>query len=125
MNDVDVGAGAWNGGFLLSPWEGTRLGVVYFSEIDMKFSGDVDISLPIGGGFSPGIELDIDFAQMVRVGLYQELSDRLAVGERQRHLKRRVCPGFPIVVTTHAHRVPSRDAMSASVVSRPTVECSR
>jgi long-chain fatty acid transport protein len=75
--DGDDWVFGFNAGVLIEPSERFRLGVVYRSEIEPEFSGDLDISpLPI-----PTLASDLEFplAQTVRAGAYFELNDKVAL----------------------------------------------
>ncbi len=77
LDDFEVG---WNAGVLFDLCPGTRLGIVYSSELDTKFSGDVRL---VPGKIPAEIETAIDtglpLPQLLRVGLYHELNDRFAL----------------------------------------------
>ncbi|MCZ6642038.1 MAG: outer membrane protein transport protein [Gammaproteobacteria bacterium] len=53
----------------------TRVGLMYLSEFDQSFSGDLELNLQIGSA-AVGVETNITFAQMIRVGLAHELNSR-------------------------------------------------
>ena len=72
-NDLAYGFGL---GALFEVSERTRFGVVYQSEIEPEFSGDVKISPP---GLSAGTDTTITLAQFIRVSGYHELNDRWAL----------------------------------------------
>ncbi len=74
--DGDDFAFGFNLGALVEVDEGTRFGVIYQSEIEPDFSGDVEISPP---GLAVGITTKFPFAQLVRIGAYHELSDQVAL----------------------------------------------
>jgi len=54
----------------------TRLGVTYWSEVDLNFSGDVKIQ---PSGLQLGIDTSLPLVQFVRTGIYHELNDRFAL----------------------------------------------
>ena len=54
----------------------TRLGVVYWSEADLNFSGDVTHH---PSGFQAGVDTSLPLPQWVRAGIYHELNDRFAL----------------------------------------------
>lgn len=54
--------------------ERTRLGVMYLSEYEQEFSGGVDLLLPIGSA-AVGVNAEINFAQLLRVGLAHNIND--------------------------------------------------
>ena len=74
--DGDDFAFGFNLGALVEVDEGTRFGVIYQSEVEPNFSGDVEITPP---GLAVGITTKLPFAQLVRVGAYHELSDQVAL----------------------------------------------
>jgi long-chain fatty acid transport protein len=53
----------------------TRLGLIYASELEPTFSGDVTLTPP---GLSAGIDASIVFPQLVKLSVYHELNDRWA-----------------------------------------------
>ncbi len=75
IENADDFALAWIVGVLLEPDPGLRFGVVYQSETEFELDGD--LKLPVGS--TPGIDLDIDLAQAVRMGVYWDVTDRFAV----------------------------------------------
>ncbi len=72
-DDVAFGFGL---GALFEVSERTRFGVVYQSEIEPEFSGDVKISPP---GLEVGTDTKITLARFIRVSGYHELNDRWAL----------------------------------------------
>ncbi len=72
-DDVDVG---FQMGTLFRLGDRARLGIIYRSEIEPDFSGDVKIN-PVG--IQAGIDTTIAFAQTVRAGIYFEISDKVAL----------------------------------------------
>ena len=72
-DDVAFGFGL---GALFEVSERTRFGVVYQSEIEPEFSGDVKISPP---GLNVSTETEITLAQFIRVSGYHELNNRWAL----------------------------------------------
>lgn len=83
----DVGYG-FNLGMLVSPWSGTRFGLTYRSEVDLKFEdaatlkniGPVLQGLLNASGLA-GSEVDIEMTvpQAVMLSGYQQLTDRWAI----------------------------------------------
>lgn len=71
-DDTDVG---FVGGVLLEPLAGTRLGITYQSEVEPKLSGKVKID-PVGA--QAGIDLKLPLVETVRVGVYQDITERWA-----------------------------------------------
>ena len=74
-DDVAFGFGL---GGLIELSEHTRVGVVYQSEIEPEFSGDVKIS-GSGPGFEAGTDTKITFARFIKLSGYHELNDRWAL----------------------------------------------
>ena len=74
--DGDDTAYGYNFGVLLELSPHTRLGIIYFSEIELDFSGDVDLD---PSDLSVGIDTDVPLAQLVRLGLYQELGEQFTL----------------------------------------------
>ncbi len=74
-NDVAFGFGL---GALFEVSERTRFGMVYQSEIEPEFSGDVKFS---GGAVSAdaGVDTKITLAQFIKISGYHELNDRWAL----------------------------------------------
>ena len=54
----------------------TRLGVVYWSEADLNFSGDVEQQ---PSGQQAGVDTALPLPQLVRAGIYHEINDRFAL----------------------------------------------
>jgi len=54
----------------------TRLGVVYWSEADLNFSGDVQHQ---PSGLQAGVDTALPLPQWVRAGIYHEINDRVAL----------------------------------------------
>ncbi len=73
-NDVAFGFGL---GALFEVSDRTRFGIVYQSEIEPDFDGDVKVSGP--GTKKTGTDTKITLAQFVRVSGYHELNDRWAL----------------------------------------------
>ncbi len=74
--DGDDWAFGFDVGLLFELTPRTRLGVVYLSEQDLSFSGDLKID---PADIDVGSDTQLDLAQTVRVGLYHEFDDRWAV----------------------------------------------
>jgi len=72
-NDIAFGFGL---GALFEVSERTRFGVIYQSEIEPEFDGDVEVD-PIGIDFASDTEITL--AQFVRVSGYHELNDQWAL----------------------------------------------
>jgi long-chain fatty acid transport protein len=73
VNDADWG---YNFSAVYEFNEKTRAGLVYMSEIEMELDGDVDIS-PIG--IATGVDTEVPFVQLVRLGVYHDINDRVAL----------------------------------------------
>ncbi len=69
----------YNFGVLFEPSPRTRLGVIYISEIEPNFEGDLEVRTGGGAGFSVSSNLQFTFPQLVRVGVYHELNDQWAL----------------------------------------------
>lgn len=74
--DGDDWAYGWNLGLLYEMTEYTRFGAIYWSNMDLEFSGDAKIS-PIGA--AAAIDTDLPMAQFIRGGFYHDLNDKWAV----------------------------------------------
>jgi long-chain fatty acid transport protein len=74
-NDFAFG---YNFGALFEVSPQTRVGVIYVSKVEPKFSGDLEIS-SVPGDFSFSSDLEFTFPQLVRVGAYHELNDQWAL----------------------------------------------
>jgi long-chain fatty acid transport protein len=72
-NDVAFGFGL---GALFELNERTRLGLVYQSEIEPEFDGDVDLSPP---GLTAGTDTEITLARFIKLSGYHELNDQWAL----------------------------------------------
>jgi long-chain fatty acid transport protein len=72
-NDVAFGFGL---GALFELNERTRLGLVYQSEIEPEFDGDVDLSPP---GFTAATDTTITLARFIKLSGYHELNDQWAL----------------------------------------------
>ncbi len=77
--DGDDFAFGYNFGVLFEPSPRTRLGVIYVSEIEPDFEGDLKVQTGGGAGFSVSSNLEFTFPQLVRVGAYHELNDQWAL----------------------------------------------
>jgi long-chain fatty acid transport protein len=81
LKDADDWEVSWGLSAMMDLREGTRLGLVYNSEIDQDdLSGRLKVSLPvIPVGFSTGLDLGLTFPQSVFASLRQEVGDDLVV----------------------------------------------
>ncbi len=79
--DADDWAVTWGLSAMMDLREGTRLGLVYSSEVEQDdLSGRLEVSLPvIPVGFSTGLDLGITYPQAVIASLRQEVGDDLLV----------------------------------------------
>jgi long-chain fatty acid transport protein len=82
--EVEIDGDDWEIGFglsaLLEVGEGTRLGLVYSSEVEPEFGGDVDVDLDrLGRRIEAGVDAKITLPQFVRFGVYHDLSDTVAL----------------------------------------------
>ena len=59
--------------------ERTRIGVLYISETNLEFDGDLKTSGGPLGGFEFGSDTELDLAQMIRGSVYHRLNDKWAV----------------------------------------------
>jgi long-chain fatty acid transport protein len=75
LDGDDVGVG-FNASTLIELSPRTRLGVSYQSKIDLKFSGDLDVS-PFGA--EAGVDTELTLPQFIRAGVYHELNDQFAL----------------------------------------------
>ncbi|UCG06937.1 MAG: outer membrane protein transport protein [Desulfobacterales bacterium] len=74
--DGDDVAFGYDAGALVELSKRTRFGIIYQSEIEPEFSGDVKIKPP---GFEAGTDTKITLAQSVRASLYHDINDRWAL----------------------------------------------
>lgn len=77
---VSLDGDDWDVGYTLSALfevsERTRLGVIYFSELEADLSGDLELK-PLG--VSVSTDTTIPFAQMIRGSIYHQLDDKWAL----------------------------------------------
>ncbi len=66
----------WNLGVMYELSDQTRLGALYWSQIDLSFSGDLEID-PIGA--QVGVDTDLPMPQFIRGGIYHDLNDKWAL----------------------------------------------
>jgi long-chain fatty acid transport protein len=69
----------WSASLLFEPWEGTRLGVVYRSEIEPNLRGDIKINAPGIPGFTFSLETKLPLPQNLFVSLRQEITEDLVL----------------------------------------------
>ena len=81
--EVDIEGDDWAFGFNLGALfevnPRTRVGVIYVSEVEPEFSGDLEIKTGGDPSFSVDETLTFTFPQLVRVGAYHELNDQWAL----------------------------------------------
>jgi len=84
LDDLDDVAGGWNLGVLFEPWDGTRIGLTYRSELEFDLDGDFDTS-NIGSiltdlGLTEGnVTSEFDVPQLAALSVYQQLTDEIAI----------------------------------------------
>jgi long-chain fatty acid transport protein len=85
LEDDDVGYG-FNLGLLFDPYEGTRFGISYRSEVEIEFEDVLSIKglgpgleAALGGLVGSEVDLEMNIPQMVMASAYHELTDRLAI----------------------------------------------
>jgi long-chain fatty acid transport protein len=69
----------YNFGGLVELSPRTRIGAIYVSKVEPKFSGDLRARPGSGGEFSAQSDLKFTFPQTARLGAYHELDDRWAI----------------------------------------------
>ncbi len=74
--DGDDWAYGYNLGVMYELSDRTRLGVVYWSEIELEFDGDLEVS---PANLSVGADTEVPLAQWIKGGIYHELNDRWAL----------------------------------------------
>ena len=81
LEDADDWEVTWGLSAMLDLREGTRLGLIYSSEVEQDdMSGRLKVSLPGPvPGFSTGLDLGITYPQIVAASLRQEVGDDLVV----------------------------------------------
>ncbi|UCE85042.1 MAG: outer membrane protein transport protein [Deltaproteobacteria bacterium] len=77
LDDLDAFDAGLSGSLLLTPREGTRIGVRYIETLEPDVSGKLRFSGPIPPDLR--LSLQIPFPQSVEVGFYQELGERWAL----------------------------------------------
>lgn len=66
----------WNLSALYEISERTRVGIMYFSESELEFSGDLKFD---PSGLAVGTDTDLPLAQFIRAGVYHDLNDKWAL----------------------------------------------
>jgi long-chain fatty acid transport protein len=74
--DGDDIAATFNLGVLFEPTEKTRIGIIYWYNTDLDFSGDIELN-PLG--LQVGIDTSVPLAQFVRTGIYHEINKKFAL----------------------------------------------
>jgi len=77
LNNMAAWAGGWSLSALVEPLDQLRVGLVYDSGRDFELSGDVKIT-PVGL-LSPILDLTMDYAQSVSLGLYYRPMDEVGL----------------------------------------------
>ncbi|HVM51009.1 MAG TPA: outer membrane protein transport protein [Candidatus Acidoferrum sp.] len=82
LHDETWGFGG-NAGILLTPREGTRIGITYLSQVKLGFNATPSISVIGSGGglpfFTPNLDLATTVPQSAMIGFYQDLTPKWAV----------------------------------------------
>jgi long-chain fatty acid transport protein len=87
LEDDEVAYG-FNLGILLEPWDGTRFGVSYRSEVDLEFKDVTSLKnigpilqgiLNLSGLAGSKVDVDMTVPQLMMVSAYHQLTDRWAV----------------------------------------------
>lgn len=87
LDDVKAGVGGILG-VMYEPWEGTRFGVTYYSPVKLDFEDTpsynnvgpvVNGALNTAGLVGNKVNLGLTVPQRIKVGVYQQLTERLAV----------------------------------------------
>ena len=74
--DGDDWAYGYSFSFLYELSEKTRLGAIYWSEVELEFSGDFEVD---PAGTSIGSDTTVPLAQWIKTGIYHELNDKWAL----------------------------------------------
>ena len=74
----DIGYG-YNAGILLEPFEGTRIGFSYRSEVNHSITGNVDVNTPAGSGGSSSATAQFTSPDIFRFGVHQDIGDEWAL----------------------------------------------
>lgn len=69
----------WTASLLFEPRKGTRLRVIYRSEIEPNLRGDIEITNPGGGAFTFGLKTKLPLPQNLFISLRQEVTDDLVL----------------------------------------------
>jgi long-chain fatty acid transport protein len=82
--EVELDGDDWQVGFSLGALyevnERTRLGLIYTSQIEPEFSGDLEIDAdPLGGEVEAGVDAKILFPQTLRLSVYHDLNEEIAL----------------------------------------------
>jgi long-chain fatty acid transport protein len=84
LDGLDDFAGGWNLGVLFEPWDGTRIGLAYRSEVEFDLEGDFETSnigtLLTQLGLTEGsVGSEFDVPQIAALSVYHQLTDELAI----------------------------------------------
>ena len=74
----DLGFG-FNAGILFEPFDGTRIGFSYRSEVNHDIEGNVDINNPLAAGVSTSAQAQFTSPDIWRFGVHQDITDEWAV----------------------------------------------
>ena len=75
MKDADDWGFGYTISTLIEPRKGTRIGIVYRSEIDLKLNGDLENPTAL----TPNFDLTMKFAQGINVSLFHQVNPKLAL----------------------------------------------
>ena len=75
VDEADDWAVAGTIGILLEPRQGTRIGIMYRSPVNLNLSGDLENPTPL----RPGIDIEFDLAQGVNVSVFHQLTSKVAL----------------------------------------------
>ena len=82
-SQVDIDGSDWAYGFnlgaLVEVSPQTRFGITYVSEIEPKFSGNLDVRTGKGPTFTADSDLEFTFPQTVHIGAYHEVNEQWAL----------------------------------------------
>ncbi|MBW1790592.1 MAG: outer membrane protein transport protein [Deltaproteobacteria bacterium] len=75
LDGDDFNAG-FNLGAHFEPSDKTRLGIIYWSKVDLDFEGDVEI---FPAGIQGGVSTNVPLVQFIRAGFYHEFTNKFAL----------------------------------------------
>lgn len=79
IENADDWSLGWQGSVMIKPRDGTRIGVLYRSEVEADLDGDVKIERAMGGTISGSFGGNWTYPQGINVSIYHELTEKLAV----------------------------------------------